>query len=122
MILAGELASEEAVKRFHAEAEAAANLEHPNIVPIHEVGKHEDQHYFSMGFIDGESLADKIKHGPLKPHAAAVYLMKIAEAIAFAHNEGVIHRDLKPGNVLIDRNDELILGHFAIEIRGRMRG
>ncbi|MBL7044512.1 MAG: protein kinase, partial [Pirellulaceae bacterium] len=101
MILAGQLASEDDVKRFYTEAEAAANLDHPGIVPIFEVGEHEGQHYFSMGFVEGESLADRLKDGPLPPREAAEYTKKIAEAIAFAHERGVIHRDLKPANVLL---------------------
>ena len=100
MILAGQLAGEEDVQRFHAEAESAANLDHPGIVPIFEVGEHDGQHYFSMGFIEGQSLADRIKDGPLPPKEAAEYTKKIAEAVAFAHERGVIHRDLKPANVL----------------------
>ena len=103
MILAGQLASEEDVQRFHAEAEAAANLDHPGIVPIYEVGEHEGQHYFSMGYVEGQSLADKLQAGPLPPREAAEYTYKVAEAIAFAHQQGVIHRDLKPANVLLDR-------------------
>jgi len=104
MILAGQLAGDEEVQRFHTEAEAAAMLDHPGIVPIYEIGEHEGQHYFSMGFVEGQSLASRIKDGPLPPREAAGYLTKIAEAIAFAHDRGVIHRDLKPANVLLDRN------------------
>ena len=117
MILAGQLAGEEDVKRFHAEAEAAANLDHPGIVPIYEIGEHEGQHYFSMGYVDGESLADKIKDGPLPPREAAEYTRKVAEAVAFAHERGVIHRDLKPGNVLIDRNGEPKVTDFGLAKR-----
>ena len=100
MILAGQLAGEEDVKRFHAEAEAAANLDHPGIVPIYEIGEHEGQHYFSMGYVEGESLADKIRDGPLPPREAAEYVRKVAAAVAFAHERGVIHRDLKPAQCL----------------------
>jgi len=71
MILAGQLASEEDVQRFYTEAESAANLNHPCIVPIYEVGQHEGQHYFSMGFVEGESLADKLAAGLLPPREAA---------------------------------------------------
>ncbi len=114
MILAGQLAGEENVQRFHAEAEAAAKLDHPGIVPIFEVGEHEGQHYFSMGFIEGESLADMIKEGPLPPQAAAEYMRKIADAMAFAHERGVIHRDLKPANVLLDQNGQPKVTDFGL--------
>ncbi len=109
MILAGQLASEEDVQRFHAEAEAAANLDHPGIVPIYEVGEHEGQHYFSMGFVEGSSLSAKVADGPLPPKEAAECTKRVAEAVAYAHDRGVIHRDLKPANVLlqtIDRRPE----------------
>ena len=99
MILAGQLAGNEEVQRFQAEAEAAANLDHPGIVPIYEIGQHLDQHYFSMGFVDGESLADRVTDGPMPPRDAAETIKKVAEAIAYAHENGVIHRDLKPANV-----------------------
>jgi len=96
MILSGQLASQEDVQRFYTEAEAAANLDHAGIVPIYEIGEHDGQHFFSMGFIEGKSLADRVKEGPMPPREAAAITMKIAEAIAYAHERGVIHRDLKP--------------------------
>jgi serine/threonine-protein kinase len=102
MILAGQLANETDVKRFHTEAEAAANLDHPGIVPIFEVGQHEGQHYFSMGFVEGQSLSQRLAAGPLPPREAAALMAKVAEAIEYAHQRGVIHRDLKPSNILID--------------------
>jgi eukaryotic-like serine/threonine-protein kinase len=102
MILAGNLAGEADVKRFHIEAEAAANLDHPGIVPIYEIGEHQGQHFFSMGFVEGTSLAAKVADGPLPPREAADLTMQVAEAMHYAHDKGVIHRDLKPGNVLLD--------------------
>ena len=67
MILAGQLANDAEVRRFYIEAEAAANLDHPGIVPIFEVGQHEGQHYFSMGFVEGQSLSQRLAEGPLPP-------------------------------------------------------
>ena len=114
MILAGQLASEEEVQRFRTEAEAAANLDHPGIVPIYEIGQHEGQHFFSMGYVDGCSLADRVRNGPLPPKEAAELTKKIAEAIAFAHSRNVIHRDLKPANVLLDQNGEPKVTDFGL--------
>ena len=102
MILAGQLAGENDVKRFYSEAEAAASLDHPGIVPIFEVGQHEGQHYFSMGYVEGQSLAAKVAKGPLPPREAAELVEQVAQAVQFAHEKGVIHRDLKPANVLLD--------------------
>jgi serine/threonine protein kinase/WD40 repeat protein len=102
MILAGQLAHESDVKRFYAEAEAAARLDHPGIVPIFEIGQHDGQHYFSMAFVEGESLAKKVIDGPLPPREAAEMVKKVAEAVEYAHEKGIIHRDLKPANVLLD--------------------
>lgn len=72
MVLSGEFTGSEAVRRFHSEAESAANLEHPGIVPIYEIGEHEGQHYFSMGFIDGPSLPGKLAAGPMPAKEAAI--------------------------------------------------
>jgi tetratricopeptide (TPR) repeat protein len=106
MILAGQLASDEDVRRFHAEAEAAANLDHPGIVPIYEVGQREGQHYFSMGYVEGQSLAAKMAQGPVPPREAAEIVRAVAEAVHYAHQKGVIHRDLKPANILLKRSPE----------------
>ncbi len=117
MILSGELADEEAVARFHAEAEAAANLQHPNIVAIHEIGEHEGQHYFSMALVEGKSLAEMVRERPLSPKRAATYVRQIAEAIHYAHGEGTLHRDLKPPNVLIDGDDQPQITDFGLAKR-----
>jgi len=105
MILTGQLAGEDDVKRFHAEAEAAANLDHPGIVPIFEVGCHAGQHYFSMGYVEGQSLAEPLRDGPLAPRQAAELVRQVAEAVQYAHDHGVIHRDLKPANVLLHKDE-----------------
>ena len=117
LILSGRLASEQDLQRFQFEAEAAANLDHPGIVPIYEIGEHQGQHYFSMGFVDGMNLAEKAEESPLEPRIAAEYVKKIAEAIAFAHDKGVIHRDLKPSNVLIDSTGEPRITDFGLARR-----
>jgi hypothetical protein len=114
MILAGQLANETDVKRFYTEAEAAANLDHPGIVPIFEVGQHEGQHYFSMGFVEGKSLSQRLTEGPLLPREAAELMVKVAEAIEFAHQRGVIHRDLKPANILLDQTGNPRVTDFGL--------
>ena len=102
MILAGQFASDAEVARFYVEAQAAAQLEHPHIVPIVEVGEMQGWRFFSMGFVDGVSLAQRIAVGPLTPREAAEVLFSIADAVEYAHGRGVIHRDLKPANILLD--------------------
>src|SRR5947208_3560350 len=102
MILAGSLATRQFIQRFRAEAGAAAALQHPNIVAIHEVGVHEGQHFFSMDYVEGQNLAQLVGKQPLTARKSAVYLQQIAEAIHYAHSQGILHRDLKPSNVLVD--------------------
>ncbi|XZE55399.1 bifunctional serine/threonine-protein kinase/formylglycine-generating enzyme family protein [Planctomycetaceae bacterium SH139] len=117
MILSGQFAGGDDVKRFYAEAQAAANLDHPRIVPIYEIGEHAGQHFYSMGFINGHSLAEPLRHGPLTPSLAAKYAQQIAEAIAYAHAQGVIHRDIKPANVLIDSAGQIRVTDFGLAKR-----
>ncbi len=105
MILAGQLASHEEVQRFHREAQAAAHLDHPGIVPIYEVGQHDGQHFFSLGYVDGESLAARLRDGPLPPRQAAELLLHLCDAVHYAHQHNVIHRDLKPANILFSTGD-----------------
>jgi tRNA A-37 threonylcarbamoyl transferase component Bud32 len=117
MILASELATPEARQRFRAEAEAAANLQHPNIVAIHEVGEHEGKQYFSMDFVVGKNLAEIVRGNPLPAERAASYVKTISEAIHFAHQRGTLHRDLKPQNVLIDADDRPRITDFGLAKR-----
>ncbi|MFI5457822.1 MAG: protein kinase [Isosphaerales bacterium] len=114
MILAGQLANDTDVKRFYTEAEAAANLDHPGIVPIFEVGQHEGQHYFSMGFVEGQSLSQRLAEGPLPAREAAELIRRVSEAIEYAHQRGVIHRDLKPANILLDQNGNPRVTDFGL--------
>jgi hypothetical protein len=102
LILAGNLASEAEIKRFYGEAEAAANLDHPGIVPVYQVGQYEGQHFLSMGYVEGSSLGAWLAEGPLPPRKAAELVRLVAEAVQYAHRQGVIHRDLKPANILLD--------------------
>ncbi len=119
MILTGQLAGQDDLRRFQAEAEAAARLDHPGIVPVYEVGQHQGHHYFSMAYVESESLARKLLQGLPSPREAAQLTRKIALAVAFAHLEGVIHRDLKPANILIDRHGEPRITDFGLSRRLR---
>ncbi len=104
MILAGGHASVEQLERFRAEAEAVAQLQHPNIVQIYDVGEQDGLPYFSLEFIDGGSLEDIADGKPLVPIHAAEMVEQLAQAMYFAHERGIVHRDLKPGNVLLSQD------------------
>jgi eukaryotic-like serine/threonine-protein kinase len=117
MILGGHLAREELLRRFHQEAQAAANLQHPNIVAIHEVGEHAGQQYFSMDYVEGRNLAEWVANlggETVDSRRAARWLKTIAEAVQYAHGQGTIHRDLKPSNILIARNDQPRITDFGL--------
>jgi serine/threonine-protein kinase len=116
-ILAGRLASEADVQRFRSEAEAAANLEHPHIVTLYEVGEHDGQHYFTMKYIDGGNLAQHA--GRLRGDFCAIarLLVTVARAVHHAHQRGLLHRDIKPANVLVDERGEPHLTDFGLARR-----
>ncbi len=117
MILRGDWASKTDVARFRVEAESSARLEHPNIVPIYEVGEHEGLPYFSMRLIDGVTLAQRLAGGPLPTQEAAELLLPICRAIAAAHDHGILHRDLKPSNILIDVDNMPYVTDFGLAKR-----
>ncbi|MCA9039226.1 MAG: protein kinase [Planctomycetaceae bacterium] len=117
MISQGEFANQEEIKRFQLEAEAAAQLDHPGIVPVYDVGEHEGRHYFSMGLVEGGSLSQAVVSQSLTPKEVAQLVLKICEAMAYAHSKRVIHRDLKPGNVLLDQNKEPRITDFGLAKR-----
>lgn len=114
MVLGGPMASGAARQRFLAEAQAAARLQHPNIIAIHEVGQFGGQPFFSMDYVEGPNLAALLRDGPLPPRRAAGYVKTIAEAVAYAHGKGILHRDLKPSNVLIDESDQPRVTDFGL--------
>jgi WD40 repeat protein/serine/threonine protein kinase len=101
MILAGSHASPQDMARLHAEAEAVARLQHPNIVQIHEVGKLDDLPYLSLEYVEGGCLVDKINGTPMPNLRATCIVERLAQAMHYAHQRGIVHRDLKPGNILL---------------------
>src|SRR5882724_6299188 len=114
VISLGQWASKAHLRRFRLEAEAAARLEHPGIVPIHEVGERDGQCYFSMKFVEGGQLDEVVKHTPLSIRRAVELIAKVARTVHYAHEHGILHRDIKPGNILLDAKGEPHLTDFGL--------
>jgi len=110
----GRWATEAHLKRFRLEAEAAARLEHPGIVPIHEVGERDGSCYFSMKFVEGGQLDEVARCEPMPIRRAVELIAKVARTVHYAHEHGILHRDIKPGNILLDKKGEPHLTDFGL--------
>jgi eukaryotic-like serine/threonine-protein kinase len=117
VVKSGAFASEAELIRFQSEAEAVAQLDHPNIVPIYEVGNCRGQHFFSMKLVNGTSLDRRLEEFARDPRASARLVATVAQAVHHAHQRGVLHRDLKPANVLVDENGEPHVTDFGLAKR-----
>ena len=111
---AGQWATKAHLKRFRLEAEAVASLDHPCIVPIYEVGERDGQCYFSMKFIEGGQLDEMVKDAPMSIRLAVELIAKVARTVYYAHEHGILHRDIKPGNILLDIQGEPHLTDFGL--------
>jgi len=114
MILSSHLASPELVRRFQAEAKAAARLRHSNIVHIHDVGQLHGQDFFAMEYIEGQSLAERIAQGPIDVPTAVRLVATVARAVEHLHQQGIVHRDLKPSNILLDCDGQPYVTDFGL--------
>jgi TolB-like protein/predicted Ser/Thr protein kinase/Flp pilus assembly protein TadD len=110
----GQFATNAHLKRLRREAEAAAKLNHPGIVPIYEVGERDGTNYFSMRFVEGDPLDEVVSRGPISVRQAAEFIVKVARTVHFAHEHGILHRDIKPGNILLDAHGEPHLTDFGL--------
>ena len=116
-ILGGRLAGTTAVERFYAEARAASNIDHPNIVPVYRVAQYGDVHCFSMALVEGGSLAERLGKERFGEREAVELVKTLAEAVDFAHRQGVVHRDLKPANILLDAKGNPRITDFGLALR-----
>src|SRR5436309_8783335 len=110
----GPWATEAHLKRFRLEAEAAASLDHPRIIPIYEIGERDGSCYFSMKYVDGGQLGEVVRGEPIPLRRAVELVVKLARTVHHAHERGILHRDIKPGNVLLDGSGEPNLTDFGL--------
>src|SRR6266511_3909955 len=110
----GQLTTSAHLKRLRREAEAAAKLNHPGIVPIYEVGERDGTYYFSMRFVEGDALDEVVDRGSMSVRQTAELIAKVARTVHYAHEHGILHRDIKPGNILLDANGEPHLTDFGL--------
>jgi TolB-like protein/Tfp pilus assembly protein PilF len=110
----GQLTTNAHLKRLRREAEAAAKLNHPGIVPVYEVGERDGTYYFSMRFVEGDCLDEVVSRGSISVQQAAELIAKVARTVHYAHEHGILHRDIKPGNILLDANGEPHLTDFGL--------
>ena len=114
MILKGDFATETDRQRFDSEAYAAAKLNHPNIIPIYEIGEVQGRGFFCMKLIQGQSLAERLTRGPMPAQRAAKVIREMSDAVSYAHQKGILHRDIKPSNVMLDDDGKAYLADFGL--------
>jgi serine/threonine protein kinase len=113
----GDVKTAKSLKRFLGEARALARLRHPRIVPVYDAGRAGDSHFIAMALIEGQSLADRLRERPLEYQRAAEMIVELADALSYAHEQGVVHRDVKPANIHLDGRGEIYLMDFGIAYR-----
>lgn len=113
-LIAGEMADEKDLERFQQEAKVTASFSHPNIIPIYEVGIHESIHYFTMEYIDGMPLNEYVRKTQMPLRKMLKMMVQIIDGLGYAHSQGVIHRDIKPGNILVDTTGKPLIMDFGL--------